>query len=437
MDLKVAKCLGLHGTVRVPGDKSVSHRALILGALAEGETLVRGFLPARDCLSTASCLQSLGVEIRQEGPTTVRVAGAGKAGLAEPEDVLDAGNSGTTIRLLLGVLAGCPFYAVLTGDRSLRRRPMGRVVEPLTLMGARIWGREGGRLAPLSILGNRELRPLEYRLPVASAQLKSALLLAGLKAGGVTSVWEPSPSRDHTERLLTSFGAEITREEAWVRVKGPARLQGREVEVPGDFSAAAFFTVAGLLVPGSRVYLTGVGINPTRTGLLDVLLEMGAEIKVDSVRQLGEEPVADLEVRACGLRAVEVGGTLIPRLIDEVPILAVAATQAEGVTVIRDAAELAVKESNRLEAMARELSRLGADVKATPDGLIIRGPTRLHGTVCDSHGDHRVAMAVAVAGLVAEGETVIREADCIAVSFPDFARELARLSGGEAYCRQG
>ncbi|MGB9920792.1 MAG: 3-phosphoshikimate 1-carboxyvinyltransferase [Moorellales bacterium] len=434
MELTVSRSGALTGTVRVPGDKSISHRALILGALARGETRVQGFLPAQDCWSTASCLEALGVTIVREGPTTLRVVGVGERGLREPEEVLEAGNSGTTIRLLLGVLASQPFYAVITGDRSLRRRPMGRVVEPLTLMGAQIWGREGGRLAPLSVRGSRPLKPLEYCLPVASAQLKSALLLAGLSAHGVTSLREPAASRDHTERMLQAFGAEIWQEQGWIKVKGPAVLEGQAVEVPGDFSAAAFFLVAGALVPGSRLYLPGVGVNPTRTGLLEVLRRMGAEVTLASPRRLGGEPVADLEVCSGPLRAVEVGGELIPRLIDEVPILAVAATQAHGTTVIRDAAELAVKESNRLEAMARELSRLGAEVEALPDGMVIRGPTPLRGAVCDSHGDHRVAMAVTVAGLIAEGQTTVRGAECIAISFPGFAEELGRLTRGESRC---
>lgn len=430
MDLTVRQVQGIKACIRVPGDKSISHRALLFGALARGETLVEGFLPAEDCWSTAQCLAALGVGLVQEGPTTLRVQGVGPEGLREPETVLDAGNSGTTMRLLLGVLAGQPFYAVLSGDASLRRRPMGRVVEPLTRMGAQIWGRAGGQLAPLSIRGTRELCGIEYRLPVASAQVKSALLLAGLQAKGMTAVLEPSPSRDHTERLLAFFGVDVVRDGSWVKLRGPATLVGQRVEVPGDFSAAAFFLVAALLVPGSEIHLPGVGVNPTRTGLLDVLRAMGANITVEGVQQKGAEPVADLRAATSELRAIEVGGALIPRLIDEVPILAVAATQARGTTVIRDAAELAVKESNRLQAMATELGRLGAKIEATADGLIIEGPTKLRGAACDSHGDHRVAMALAVAGLIAEGETVVRGADCIAISYPGFARELAGLLQG-------
>lgn len=430
MDITVRKAQGIKASIRVPGDKSISHRALLLGALARGETLVEGFLPAGDCWSTARCLAALGVGITQEGPTTLRVRGVGPEGLREPETVLEAGNSGTTMRLLLGVLAGQPFYAVLNGDASLRRRPMGRVVEPLARMGAQIWGRAGGNFAPLSIRGTRELQGLEYRLPVASAQVKSALLLAGLQAEGITAVLEPAPSRDHTERMLAAFGVQVLNEEGWVKLRGPAVLSGQRVEVPGDFSAAAFFLVAALLVPQSEIYLPDVGVNPTRTGLLDVLRDMGAEITVGPVRQKGTEPVADLRAATSALRAVEVGGPLIPRLIDEVPILAVAATQAEGTTVIRDAAELAVKESNRLRAMATELARLGAKIEATADGLIIEGPVKLRGAVCDSHGDHRVAMALAIAGLIAEGETTVREADCIGISYPGFAKELAALVKG-------
>lgn len=430
MELTVKQATTLKGTVRAPGDKSISHRALLFGALARGETVIRGFLPADDCERTVRCLSALGVSLIREGPTFVRIQGRGPASLREPETTLDAGNSGTTMRLLLGLLAGQPFPAVLDGDRSLRRRPMGRVVEPLRLMGAQIEGREGGAFAPICIRGTRELKPLTYRLPVASAQVKSALLLAGLQANGVTALREPAPSRDHSERLLAAFGATIEQEEGWLKVRGPAVLTGTEVQIPGDFSAAAFFLVAALLVPGSEVYLPAVGVNPTRTGLLDVLQAMGAGISLGSLRRQGPEPVADLWAGTQSLRATEVDGSLLPRLIDEVPILAVAATQAQGTTTIRDAAELTVKESNRLQAMAAELGRLGAKVIATDDRLIIEGPTRLRGAVCDSHGDHRVAMALAVAGLVAEGETRIRGAECIAISFPDFVDQLAALTKG-------
>lgn len=430
MEITVQKAARLRGTVKVPGDKSISHRALLLGALAQGETTIEGFLPAQDCWSTVGCLEALGVEIIRKSGTCLVVRGAGRYGLREPESVLEAGNSGTTMRLLLGVLAGQPFYAVINGDASLRRRPMDRVVEPLTRMGARIWGRSGGRFAPLSIQGTADLRPLSYRLPVASAQVKSALLLAGLQAEGITSIVEPAPTRDHTERMLRDFGVEVRTEPGYIEVMGPCSLRGTAIDVPGDFSAAAFFLVAALIVPGSEVLLLDVGVNPTRTGLLEVLKDMGADIQVGPVRYRGSEPAADLLVRHSPLRSSEVGGDLIPRLIDEVPILAVAATQAEGTTIIRDAAELTVKESNRLKAMAEELTRLGARAEATEDKLVIEGPARLRGARCQSHGDHRVAMALAVAGLVAEGSTTIEGAECIAISFPDFLDKLGTLVSG-------
>lgn len=432
MDLSIAKASYLKGTIRVPGDKSVSHRALILGALSRGETLVEGFLPSEDCWSTANCLRALGVSITQAGSDTLRVVGKGLEGLREPETILDAGNSGTTMRLMLGVLAGSPFFSVLTGDSSLRRRPMARVTRPLTEMGALIWGRAGGSLAPLCVNGSGGLLPLDYRLPVASAQVKSAVLLAGLAADGVTRVSEPSISRDHTERMLGAFGAEISREDEWICLRGKTRLSGQKVRVPADISSAAFFLVAGLLVNRSEVRLDHVGLNPTRTGLLDVLRAMGGRIEIEPDAERSGEPVGNLWVRSSKLAAATIGGSMIPRLIDEVPVLAVAATQAEGTTVIQDAAELAVKETNRLKVMEKELSRMGAKVRATSDGLIIDGPTRLTGVECDSHGDHRVAMALAVAGLVADGVTTIHGAECISVSFPGFINTLKTLLGGGA-----
>lgn len=423
----------LTGQVRVPGDKSISHRAVLFGALAEGTTRVRNFLAGADCLSTVGCLRALGVEVCLGGGEAV-VVGRGWEGLAEPAEVLDCGNSGTTMRLLLGVLAGLPAFAVLTGDASLRRRPMGRVVEPLRHMGARIDGRAGGERAPLAVRGGA-LRAASFALPVASAQLKSALLLAGLRAEGRTSVAEPSRSRDHTERLLPRFGVPVRVEGLAVSVEGPARLRAAEVPVPGDISAAAFFLVAAAVVPGSRLRLPGVGVNPTRAGVLEVLEAMGARIRRRNEREEAGEPVADLEVEAGELRGVRVGGDLVPRLIDEVPALAVAAACARGVTEIRDAAELRVKESDRIAALARELGRLGAAVEELPDGLRIAGGRPLAGAECHSGGDHRLAMALAVAGLVAGGETVIADADCASVSFPGFWRALADFAEVELFER--
>lgn len=423
--LRVRRSAGCEAEITIPGDKSISHRAVMFGALAEGTTLVRNFLPGEDCLSTVSCFQAMGVEVNRRNGLVV-VEGRGRHGLQEPDRVLDAGNSGTTMRLLLGILAGQGFFAVLTGDASLRSRPMGRVVEPLRQMGARIWGRAGATRAPLAVQGG-PLAARDFILPVASAQVKSALLLAGLHAEGRTSVTEPHKSRDHTERMLAYFGVPVEVSGLTVAVRGPVRLTAREVDVPGDISAAAFFLVAGAILPDTRLVMRGVGVNPTRTGIIDVLREMGAEIRVSNEREAGGEPVADLEVRSSRLRGVAVGGSLIPRLIDEVPVLAVAAACAEGVTEIRDAAELKVKESDRLAAVAAQLSRMGADVEALPDGLRIRGGRRLHGAACQTYGDHRMAMAMAVAGLAADGETVIDNPSCAAVSFPGFAEELGKL----------
>ncbi|MBX6378617.1 MAG: 3-phosphoshikimate 1-carboxyvinyltransferase [Clostridia bacterium] len=424
--LRVVRGRPFEGELRVPGDKSISHRAALIGALAEGRTEVEGFLAAGDCLSTLACLERLGVEVRLDGGGDggrLVVVSGGPDTWLEPPDVLDAGNSGTTLRLLLGLLAGRPFFSVLTGDASLRRRPMRRVAEPLRTMGAFIDGREGGQLAPLAVRGGR-LRPGSFRTAVASAQVKSAILLAGCQAEGVTTVEEPSPSRDHTERMLRAFGAEVAVEGPAVCVTGPARLRGRAVRVPGDISSAAFLLVAAALVPGSRLTVRDVGVNPTRTGVLDALQAMGARVAVCNRRDWGGEPVADVVVEAAELRGIALGGADIPRLIDEIPILAVAATQAQGVTEIRDAAELRVKESDRLAALARELRRLGARVEPLADGLRIEGPCRLVGAACRSEGDHRIAMALAVAGLVADGETVVDDDRCIAISYPSFADDL-------------
>ncbi|MDK2882812.1 MAG: 3-phosphoshikimate 1-carboxyvinyltransferase [Bacillota bacterium] len=419
----------LRGTLTVPGDKSISHRALFLGALAEGTTTVGNFLRSADCLSTARCLKALGVAIEGlEGSGPVTVTGRGLCGLAEPEDVLDAGNSGTTARLLLGILAGQPFTAVLTGDSSLRRRPMGRLTTPLGQMGAKIMGRQNGALLPLAIRGGK-LQGGRFALPVASAQLKSALLLAGLYAEGETSITEPAKSRDHTERMLTAWGVPLVRRENTVTLPaGRRRLKAQTVSVPGDISAAAFFLVAAAILPGSQITIKGVGINPTRTGILEVLGAMGAKITVSNCREVSGEPQADITVTAGELKGIVIAGPLIPRLIDEIPALAVAACYAQGETVIRDAAELRVKESDRLAALARELGALGAQIHELPDGLIIRGRP-LHGGEVSSHGDHRLAMALAVGALAASGPVTIAGAECVNVSFPDFFSHLPGTAG--------
>ncbi len=418
---------GLRGRIGVPGDKSISHRAAILGALAAGPTEISGFLEGEDCLSTLRALGALGVEVTRKGPGQYRIGGVGLEGLQEPDTILDCGNSGTTARLLLGVLAGQPFWSVLTGDESLRRRPMGRVTQPLGEMGALIVGRSEGSRLPLAIRGRRPLTSFYYRSPVASAQVKSALLLAGLYAGGPVSVEEPAPSRDHTERMLAGFGARVAVEGLRVTLTPGGELRGHPVHVPGDVSSAAFFLVAGLVVPGSDVTVARVGVNPTRTGLLDALKEMGADARVTE-QVGGSEPMATLQVRAERLGGARVGGSLIPRLIDELPALAVAALCAEGVTEVSEAAELRVKESDRIHAVITELRKLGARVEERADGFRIEGGAPLRGAVVQSWGDHRMAMALIIAGLVAEGQTVVEDTQCVATSYPEFLATLNTLT---------
>ncbi|XFA73343.1 3-phosphoshikimate 1-carboxyvinyltransferase [Thermosynechococcaceae cyanobacterium Okahandja] len=416
----------LRGTIQVPGDKSISHRALMLGALATGTTHIQGLLVGEDTCSTAACFRALGATISELNSTHVTVVGSGGDRLAEPLDVLNAGNSGTTMRLLLGLLAAQPdCFFTLTGDASLRSRPMGRVVTPLTQMGAQIWGRDGHRRAPLAVLG-RDLKPITYTTPVASAQVKSAILLAALTTEGTTIVQEPYRSRDHSERLLQAFGANVTviPETATVAVTGPCQLTAQTVVVPGDISSAAFWLVAASITPGSELLLTNVGVNPTRTGILEVLWEMGADITLENQRMATGEPVADLRVRSAPLRGTTIAGALIPRLIDEIPILAVAAAFATGTTQIRDAAELRVKESDRLTAIATQLQHLGAAVSELSDGLDIRGGAPLQGTTLESYGDHRMAMSLAIAALNAKGTSTIHQASAAAVSYPDFMTTL-------------
>jgi 3-phosphoshikimate 1-carboxyvinyltransferase len=424
----------LRGHARVPGDKSISHRTLLLGAIAEGTSRVENFLPAADCLATLRAVRALGIEVEELAPTTLIIHGQGLHGLREPDDVLDCGRSGTTMRLLAGMLAGQPFLSVLTGNAQLRRRPMGRVVEPLRRMGATVLGREGGRRPPLALQGGN-LRGIDYTLPVASAQVKSALLLAGLYADGPTTLHVPGPARDHTERMLIAMGGRLQMADGRLRIDPGERLQASDVTVPGDFSSAAFLIVAATLVPGSEITIKGVGVNPTRIGLLDTLQAMGADVTLHNERTVSGEPVADLTARASELRGVEVSGALVVRAIDEFPILAVAATQAQGETVVRDAAELRVKETDRVATTVQELRRLGAEIAPRPDGFLVHGPTPLRspelvegrGAAVHSHGDHRLAMALAVAGLVASGETLVQDAGCIADSFPGFETTLAHL----------
>jgi 3-phosphoshikimate 1-carboxyvinyltransferase len=430
MDLSVNKIKPFQAVVSVPGDKSISHRSVMIASIANGVSTIDNFLPGEDCLSTVRCMRQLGVEIEQLSPTSVKVHGRGLHGLQEAGDYLDVGNSGTTIRFLSGLLCGQEFFTVLTGDASIRRRPMGRVVNPLRQMGAQIWGRDGDRLAPLAIRGSR-LQAIHYDSPVASAQVKSALLLAGLYAQGETSVTEPVQSRDHTERMLAGFGGKIKTEGLTSLVR-PGELTAQQVLVPGDISSAAFFLVAAAIIPGAKIKVVNLGLNPTRTGILEVLEEMGAMIQIDNRRTVSGEDLGDVTVIGAELKGIEIGGEIMPRLIDEVPVLAVAAAFAEGQTVIRDAQELKVKESNRLEAVATELKRFGADINETGDGLLIRGGRKPYtGAVCESYHDHRIAMACALMGLASAGETTVRSAECINISFPGFAELLAELGGGE------
>ncbi len=417
---------GLQGELTVPGDKSISHRAVILGALAEDETRITGCSTGRDFLHTAQALVALGVEIDNLGEPDLLVHGVGLNGLTDPGEVLDLGNSGTGMRLLLGVLAGQDFSATLTGDESLRCRPMDRVAAPLAEMGIRVTG-QGERCTPPVTVEGGKPQAITYHTPMASAQVKSAILLAGLYAQGTTVVVEPGASRDHSERMLAAFGADVTVGGLRVSVAGLPQLRAQEVAVPGDISAAAFLLVAGLLVPESRVTVRDVLLNPTRAALLDILERMGADIAVWNRRIVGGEERGDVTVRTSELTATEVGGDEIPSMLDEVPILALAATQAQGRTVIRDAAELRVKESDRLATTTEMLRAFGAQVEELPDGLIINGPTRLHGATVNSHGDHRIAMTAAVAGLVATGETVVEDTTCIHTSFPGFADLLGSL----------
>lgn len=419
----------LRGTLTVSGDKSISHRAVMFGSLATGTTEIEGFLAGEDCLSTIRCFRSMGVQIEQNG-SSVKVFGRGLRELTAPDGILDCGNSGTTTRLLSGVLAAQHFDSVLSGDASIQRRPMKRVITPLRAMGADITSVSGNDCAPLSVHG-KQLYGIHFNSPIASAQVKSAVLLAGLYASGQTTVTEPALSRDHTERMLRSFGAKVLtgnfEDRPSVTVTETQNLYGTEISVPGDISSAAFFLVGASIVPGSEVVLRNVGINPTRDGVISALRAMGARIEVLEVRNEDSEPAADLLVRYAPLHGTEIGGALIPRLIDELSVLAAAAAVAEGRTVIRDAAELKVKESNRIRTMAEGLSRLGAKVEETEDGLIIDGGAALHGGAVESYSDHRIAMSFAILSLVTDGEVRISDPDCVNISAPTFYEDLKSL----------
>ncbi len=417
----------IRATIEVPPDKSISHRALIFNAIASGPATVERILESEDVRSTAACLAALGVEIDwPQGSAIAHIKGAGLHSLYEAETVLDCGNSGTSMRLLLGLLAGQPLFSVLAGDSSLGSRPMGRVIAPLRQFGARIHARKGGTLAPISVTGG-SLKAIDYASPVASAQVKSAIALAALYADGVTSVTEPEKSRDHTERMLAAMGADIASEGTTVTIAQATKLAPLSLRVPGDISSAAPWLVMGACHPDAEILLEGVNTNETRTGILDILAAMGANIERMEERTSGGEPVADLLVRTSELRGTIVSGSLVPRAIDELPLVALLACFAEGETIVRDAQELLVKESNRVEATVDVLSRMGARITSRPDGFVVHGPAKLHGARVDGRGDHRVGMLAAIAGALAEGETQI-EHDAVGVSYPQFWQDLARAA---------
>lgn len=451
--IELRKIKKLRGEIIPPPDKSISHRAVMFASLAQGKSIVRNFLMAEDPISTMKAMRMLGVEIGQQTSRAAKnqpkataallrccasdlvIYGNGLNGLKEPFDVINCGNSGTTIRLLSGILAGNPFFSALTGDNSLKQRPMARVIKPLKEMGAHILGRDGDRYLPISIRGG-SLKAIHYDMPVASAQVKSCLILAGMYADGTTVITEPYKSRDHTERMLKSMGAELVIDALTIRVKGSPISKGGieggltplDITVPADFSSAAFFIAGALMVPGSEIYAKNVGVNPTRTGLLNVLRDMGAFFKIENMRDVSGEPVADILCKTSeNLKAVKIDKDLMPSLIDEFPILCILATQAEGITEIRGAEELRVKESDRIKAMALGLSRMGVEFEEFSDGLSIKGKTPLKGAVIDSHEDHRIAMAFAIASLLAKGKTTIKGISSVNISFPGFFETLRKL----------
>lgn len=437
--IKMTKTTTLKGELIPPPDKSISHRAVMFASLAKGTSIVRNFLKAEDPVSTMNTFRQLGIEIEEardtrQGVYELVIKGKGLYGLREPFDVLDCGNSGTTVRLLSGILAGNPFFSVITGDTSLNQRPMARVINPLKEMGAAISGRGADKYLPVAIKG-KKLNSIDYLMPVASAQVKSCLLLAGLYADGITTITESQKSRDHTERMLRAMGADIEVDGLIIRVKGQGskirELNPIDITVPADFSSAAFFIAAALIVPGSELTLRNICVNPTRTGMLEIIKKMGGIIRLENLKDISGESAADIYCKTPDtLRAIKIEGDIIPSLIDEFPILCILATQAEGVTEIRGAEELRVKESDRIKAMATELKKFGVDVEEYPDGIAIKGKTTLKGCTVESYNDHRIAMAFAIAGLIAEGETIINNSSCVDISFPGFFEELKKLSKG-------
>ncbi|WP_175403436.1 MULTISPECIES: 3-phosphoshikimate 1-carboxyvinyltransferase [Bacillaceae] len=415
----------LVGDVTIPGDKSISHRAIMFGSLAKGTTKITNFLLGEDCLSTIACFRKLGVQIEVSEDEVV-VYGKGIEGLKEAHEVLDVGNSGTTARLMMGILSGLPFHSVIIGDESIGKRPMKRVTKPLKMMGTSIDGREDATYTPISIRGG-SLNSISYASPVSSAQVKSSILLAGLFANGTTTVTEPEKSRDHTERMLKAFGCELVVDGNKVSINGNQELTATDVIVPGDISSAAFFLVAGSIVPNSEILLKNVGVNPTRTGILTVLERMGANITLEDEKVVNGEPIANIRVKSSNLKATVIGGAEIPTCIDELPILALAAALADGETIIKDAEELRVKETDRIQTVVTELTNLGVSIEATKDGMIIQGNSSLIGANVNSHGDHRMGMMLSIAALLAKGDTIIENTECIAVSFPNFKEQLNEL----------
>lgn len=419
------KVNSLKGEVSIPGDKSISHRAVMFGSLAEGTTEVTNFLQGADCLSTISCFRKLGIEIENTSQR-ILIHGKGLHGLTEPSDTLDTGNSGTTTRLISGILAGQRFTTILNGDASIQTRPMKRIITPLSMMGADITSLKGNDCTPLRICGG-QLHGITYKSPVASAQVKSCVLLAGLYADAPTSVTEPVLSRNHTELMLAGFGAHVASSGTTATIEPEPDLNGMKIEVPGDISSAAYFLAAGLMIPNSEILIKNVGINPTRDGILRVAKEMGGDITILNEKTSGGEPTCDLLVRSSSLKGVTIGGEIIPTLIDEIPMIAVMACFAEGITTIKDAQELKVKESNRIDTVVTNLKAMGAHIEATDDGMIIEGGYPLHGAVIDSHLDHRIAMSFAIGALGADGETRIEGAECVKISYPEFYQTLEKL----------
>ena len=424
--MQITRTKALKGTVTVPGDKSISHRSVMFGAISRGMTEVTNFLQGADCLSTIACFRKLGIEI-ENNTDSVKIYGKGLHGLTAPTEILDTGNSGTTTRLISGILAGQPFDTTITGDASIQKRPMGRIMTPLSLMGASFDSKNKNNCAPFTIHGGN-LHGIHYDSPVASAQVKSSILLAGLYADGKTSVTEPQLSRNHTELMLSGFGATIISEGTTATIEPDPILTGQKITVPGDISSAAYFIAAGLIIPGSEILIQNVGTNPTRDGILQVAKAMGGNVTLLNERTVSGEPVADLLIKSSDLKATEVGGDLIPTLIDEIPVIAVMACFAEGTTIIKDAQELKVKESDRIAVVTENLKAMGADIEATDDGMIIRGGKPLHGALIQTHMDHRIAMSFTVAGMNADGETTFSDASCVDISYPGFFQDMLGLA---------